>query len=47
MYELKNLFKLSGFVIKELCYITRDWIKSVSRKNSRNSMIIGKKSVIK
>jgi len=47
IYELKNLFKLSGFVIKELCYITKNWIKSVSRKDSRNSMIIGKKSIIK
>jgi len=47
LFELKNLFKQSWFVIKELCYINREWNKSVSRKDARNSMIIAKKSVIK
>ena len=47
LFELKNLFKQSWFVIKELCYINREGNKSVSRKDARNSMIIAKKSVIK
>jgi len=47
LYELKNLFKEAWFVVKERVYITRTWIKSISWENSRNSMIIWKKDILK
>jgi len=47
LFELKNLFKLSSFVIKELCYINRNWNKSVSWMDSRNSFVLAKKTTLK
>ena len=47
LYELKNLFKQAGFVIKDICYINNEWNKSVSWKQARNSMIVAKKTVTK
>jgi len=46
MYELRNLFKQAWFVIKELCYINKQGNKSVSWKDSRNTMIIARKGVL-
>jgi len=46
LFELKNLFKQAGFVIKNLCYIWKDWQPTVNRRYSRNSCIIGVKRVI-
>jgi ubiquinone/menaquinone biosynthesis C-methylase UbiE len=47
LYELKRLFKQAGFVLKEACRINKTWEKSVSWINSRNTMIVWVKSVIK
>lgn len=41
--ELRSLFKLNWFRILDNCYINKKWEKSVSWKDSRNSMIIWKK----
>jgi hypothetical protein len=46
LFELKNLFKQAGFVIKKLCYIWKNWQQTINRKYSRNSCIIGEKEVI-
>ncbi len=46
LFELKKLLKLSSFIVQELCYISRTWEKTISRKQARNTMIIGKKSIM-
>ncbi len=47
LYELKYLFKQSWFIIQESCYINKNWEKSISRIDSRNSMLLWKKTVLK
>ena len=47
LYELKYLFKNSGFIIQESCYINKKWEKSISRIDSRNSIFLWKKTVLK
>ncbi len=47
LYELKYLFKNSGFIIQEDCYINKKWEKSISRIDSRNSIFVWKKTVLK
>ena len=46
LFELKRLLKQAWFVIQEVGYINRNWEKTVSRINSRNSYIIWVKSVL-
>lgn len=46
LFELRKLAKLSWFIIKDICYISKSWEKTVSYKNSRNSMIICKKTIM-
>jgi hypothetical protein len=47
LYELRYLFKKSWFIIQEDCYINKKWEKSISRIDSRNSIFLWKKSVLK
>jgi len=47
LYELRYLFKKAGFIIQEDCYINKKWEKSISRIDSRNSIFLWKKSVLK
>lgn len=46
LFELKKLAKMSSFIVQKLCYISKNWEKTVSRKQARNSMIVCKKSII-
>ena len=46
LFELKKLLKQAWFVIQEIWYINKNWQKTVSRINSRNSYVIWVKSVI-
>ena len=46
LFELKRLLKQAWFVVQEVGYINRNWEKTVSRMNSRNSYIIWVKSVL-
>jgi len=47
LYELRYLFKKSWFIIQEDCYINKKWEKSISRIDSRNSIFLWKKNVLK
>ena len=46
LFELKKLAKMSSFVVQELCYISKTWEKTISRKQARNSMFVWKKSIM-
>lgn len=43
--ELSNISKLSGFIIKKLCYITNKWQESNKIKEANNSIIIMNKDI--
>ena len=46
LFELKKLAKMSSFIVQELCYISKTWEKTVSRKQARNTMIVWKKNIM-
>lgn len=46
LFELKKLLKLSSFIVQELCYISKNWEKTLSRKQARNTMFIWKKWIM-
>lgn len=43
--ELKNMFTLSWFKEKKLCYLDKDWKESYKMSDAKNSLIITKKSI--
>jgi ubiquinone/menaquinone biosynthesis C-methylase UbiE len=46
IYELQQFTRLSGFVIESLTYVLQDGtLSETSRKNSRNTLLIAKKSI--
>jgi len=46
LFEIKKLAKISSIIVQELCYISKTWEKTVSRKQARNSMLVWKKDIM-
>jgi ubiquinone/menaquinone biosynthesis C-methylase UbiE len=45
LVELEKFVSLSGFIIEKIWYLDSQWKDTASRKDSQNSLIIGKKTV--
>jgi adenylate cyclase len=43
--ELKNIFNHSGFIIKNLSYLSKSWTPIENRKQAKNTLLIAEKNV--
>ena len=43
--ELKKIITQCWFIIKKLCYLSKEWIKTDNRKKANNTLVIAKKDI--